>query len=292
VKSIQSRQTLKDQILYETKINAQKNTNNFSDNEGFRSEEENKMSSNFLMSDEIAEKIDSQKDSLSKIINKRDSIEENKEENLKKQISHRSDDKYKTSTDMNNKYETLMNDNIEGSFPNPNFDNGSQHLSNDGFTKSGIGFRDKESQIAQIVKGKYHLLKLTVDGKVYASGKSYYGVVGLGGSSSAGKPQLIPNLANIKIKQISAGVYHSLALAENGDLYTWGLGEEGKYKIKEGQLGLNSEYKIASSPKYLKFFYKKPVQFIACGHNYSLAITQDVKIPLIRQDCGDGEKIN
>ncbi|MFM7856430.1 MAG: hypothetical protein ACKO96_32040 [Flammeovirgaceae bacterium] len=41
-------------------------------------------------------------------------------------------------------------------------------------------------------------------------------------------------------------------------------------------MGLNSEYKIASSPKYLKFFYKKPVQYIACGHNYSLAITQDV----------------
>lgn len=185
------------------------------------------------MSDDINEKFDSHKDAMSRTINKPDSIEENKEENLKKQMSQRSDEKIKTSTEINQKYETLMNDNIDGSFPNQNYDNGSLHQSQDGFIKSGIGFRDKESQISQIVKGKYHLLKLTIDGKVYASGKSYYGVVGLGGSSSAGKPQLIPNLANTKIKQISAGVYHSLALAENGDLYTWGLGEEGKFLIKK-----------------------------------------------------------
>jgi alpha-tubulin suppressor-like RCC1 family protein len=134
-----------------------------------------------------------------------------------------------------------------------------------------IGFTDKESQIIQIVKGKYHLLKLTMDGRVYGSGISYFGVVGLGGSCSSDKPVLIPNLTNIKIVQIACGMFHSLALSLSGDLYAWGMGFE-------GQLGITGKYKVASSPRYLNFFYRKPVKFIACGHNYSLCITNDSRL--------------
>jgi hypothetical protein len=140
-----------------------------------------------------------------------------------------------------------------------------------GGAPKNIGFTDKESQIVQIVKGKYHLLKLTMDGRVYGSGVSYFGVVGLGGACSSDKPVLIPNLSNIKIVQIACGMYHSLALSLSGDLYAWGMGFE-------GQLGITGKYKVASSPRYLNFFYRKPVKFIACGHNYSLCITNDSRL--------------
>ena len=128
--------------------------------------------------------------------------------------------------------------------------------------------KEKEAQIIQICKGKYHLIKLTSDGKVRCSGKPYFGVTGLGGAAYSETTKLLPNLANIKIVQISCGMFHSLALAENGDLYTWGMGFE-------GQLGLKLKYKVASSPRYLQFFYRKPIKFISCGHNYSLAITNE-----------------
>lgn len=136
---------------------------------------------------------------------------------------------------------------------------------------SKMGFQDKESQIVQIYKGKYHLIKLTQDGKVYGCGESYFGVCGLGGSKSAKKPVIIPNLENKKIVQIACGMFHSLALSREGDLYSWGMGFE-------GQLGLTAQYKVVSSPRYVKFFYKKPVKFVACGHNYSLCITYDNKL--------------
>jgi len=132
-------------------------------------------------------------------------------------------------------------------------------------------FQDKESQIVQIYKGKYHLIKLTQDGKVYGCGESYFGVVGLGGSQAAKKPIIIPNLSNKKIVQIGCGMYHSLALSREGDLYSWGMGFE-------GQLGLTAQYKCVSSPRYVKFFFNRPVKFIACGHNYSLCITYDNKL--------------
>ena len=127
------------------------------------------------------------------------------------------------------------------------------------------------ARIIQICKGKYHLIKLTSDGKVRCSGKSYFGIVGLGGSASSETTKLLPNLANIKVIQVACGEFHSLALAENGDLYTWGIGFE-------GQLGLTSPYKVASSPRYLRFFYRNPVKFITCGHNYSLAITRNCNL--------------
>ena len=128
--------------------------------------------------------------------------------------------------------------------------------------------REIPAHIVQICKGKYHLIKLTSDGKVHCSGKAYFGVAGLGGSSSSEKTKPLPNLINQKIVQVTCGEFHSMALSDKGDLYTWGMGFE-------GQLGLNSQYKVASSPRYLNFFYKKPVKFVACGYNYSLAITRD-----------------
>lgn len=139
------------------------------------------------------------------------------------------------------------------------------------YENTNIGFTDKESQIMQIIKGKYHTLKLTADGKVYGSGNSYFGVVGLGGSCSSEKPKVLPNLLSIKIVQIACGMYHSLALSREGDLYAWGMGFE-------GQLGLSGKYRVASSPRYLTHFYKMPVKFIACGHNFSLCITNDSRL--------------
>ena len=124
------------------------------------------------------------------------------------------------------------------------------------------------AHIVQICKGKYHLIKLTSDGKVHCSGKAYFGVAGLGGSASSEKTRPLPNLINQKIVQVTCGEFHSMALSASGDLYAWGMGFE-------GQLGLNSQYKVASSPRYLNFFYRKPVKFVACGYNYSLAITKD-----------------
>jgi alpha-tubulin suppressor-like RCC1 family protein len=144
-----------------------------------------------------------------------------------------------------------------------------------GNDQNGMGtkmsFQDKESQIVQIYKGKYHLIKLTQDGKVYGCGESYFGVCGLGGSQSAKKPVIIPNLSNKKIIQIACGMFHSLALSREGDLYSWGMGFE-------GQLGLTAQYKCVSSPRYVKYFFNRPVKFITCGHNYSLCITYDNKL--------------
>lgn len=164
--------------------------------------------------------------------------------------------------ELNNENNDLNINSFDDDNESKSFNDTLRNNTNNNFNKT----QEKNKQIIQIVKGKHQLLKLVANGKVYSSGESYYGVVGLGGAASSSIPLLIPNLENIKIKQISCGSNHSLALSVDGDLYSWGMGFE-------GQLGLTSQYKVASSPRYVKYFYKNPVKFISCGTNNSFCIT-------------------
>jgi alpha-tubulin suppressor-like RCC1 family protein len=59
-----------------------------------------------------------------------------------------------------------------------------------------------------------------------------------------------------------------MVLTDRADIYAWGRGFE-------GQLGLSKSIETSSTPQYIKFFYGKPVNYIAAGAFYSLAITKE-----------------
>ena len=185
--------------------------------------------------------------------------EEKKIEEDYPEVNHEVNDSPKKEEEPNNEEEHKENPAEEKEKPNN---------SNNIKDLDDSSEREIPAHIVQICKGKYHLVKLTTDGKVHCSGKAYFGVAGLGGSASSEKTRPLPNLTNQKIVQITCGEFHSMALSASGDLYAWGMGFE-------GQLGLSNQYNVASSPRYLNFFYRKPVKYIACGYNYSLAITRD-----------------
>ncbi|KAK4337386.1 hypothetical protein RND71_044131 [Anisodus tanguticus] len=82
--------------------------------------------------------------------------------------------------------------------------------------------------------GHEHVLLLTKKGSVYSYGMGSRGQLGHGNSEDVTEDcKLIEALEGIKIIQISAGSWHSLALSEFGDVYSWGLNES-------GQLGVDS----------------------------------------------------
>lgn len=82
--------------------------------------------------------------------------------------------------------------------------------------------------IIKIESGGSHNLALSNEGKIYAWGKNIFGQLGLDENDEIydfekiSTPILIKSLENIKIKIISCGEIHSLALSENGDIYSWG----------------------------------------------------------------------
>ena len=77
--------------------------------------------------------------------------------------------------------------------------------------------------------GHEHILLLTRNGLVYSYGRGSKGQLGLGNLEDIFDGQKeIEALTGIRIMQISAGGWHSLALSEFGDIYAWGWNESGQ----------------------------------------------------------------
>lgn len=75
------------------------------------------------------------------------------------------------------------------------------------------------------------------------------------------------DLANkTKIKKIACGSTHSLGLTVDGNVFSWGFGEN-------GQLGLKNTIKIAQQPMRVSFNSDKKMKKIYAGYNNSMSIS-------------------
>jgi RCC1 and BTB domain-containing protein len=77
-------------------------------------------------------------------------------------------------------------------------------------------------------------------------------------------------LSNKKIVLISCGDYHSAALSENGELYTWGGG--GQYN--RGQCG-HGDLRDVDTPKKIEFFKVKKIMKVVCGGYHTIILLED-----------------
>lgn len=106
--------------------------------------------------------------------------------------------------------------------------------------------------VQQVAAGDAHTLCLTAAGSVWAMGSNKHGQLGLGSiDPHSSKPRLIKALHGVplalplsgtcrqrwpltlccvhagqRIKAVAAGASHSMALAEDGAVYTWGCGTQ------------------------------------------------------------------
>lgn len=103
---------------------------------------------------------------------------------------------------------------------------------------------------------------------MYAWGVGTHGQLGLGEKIdyvSSPRPVNLPE--NVKIVQVSCGEQFTLALSENGDIYSWGDGAN-------GQLGLG--YVVEQlEPKKISNFSSEDVVFtkISAGKEHALALS-------------------
>ncbi len=90
---------------------------------------------------------------------------------------------------------------------------------------------DTSDKIVQVSAGYYHTIALSENGQVYTWGSNAYGELGNGASENSNLPINITSkfkLTDDKIIQVSAGYYHTIALSENGKVYTWGRNSSGQ----------------------------------------------------------------
>jgi len=79
-----------------------------------------------------------------------------------------------------------------------------------------------------VYMGPRHSGVITENGELYTFGTGNWGVLGHGDETSVKiqEPKLVEYFKNknIKIKKVCMGDFHTLALTEQGDVYTWGFG--------------------------------------------------------------------
>lgn len=127
--------------------------------------------------------------------------------------------------------------------------------------------------------GGKHALALTQDGKVFSWGEGEDGKLGHGNCLSLNKPRLIEALKSKRIRDVACGSGHSAAIASNGELYTWGLGEYGR-------LG-HGDTVTQLRPKLVQTLIGQRVVQVACGSRdaQTMALTSDGSV----FSWGDGD---
>ncbi len=122
--------------------------------------------------------------------------------------------------------------------------------------------------ILSFKNGSYHAIARDRGGKIYCWGNNRFGQ--LGNKKCINEPetaQLIEALENENVDDVCCGDWHSLALTEKGEVFSWG---DNKY----GQIGHGKDEICVSDPVRLNGFPDRKVISIACGSYHSMALTE------------------
>ncbi|XP_018567016.1 probable E3 ubiquitin-protein ligase HERC1 [Anoplophora glabripennis] len=125
------------------------------------------------------------------------------------------------------------------------------------------------NQVQQVEAGHYCTFAIHWDGHVSACGKGSYGRLGLGESSNQSLPK--PILLDSIVKKLSSSKGsdgHTLALTEDGMVYSWGDGDYGK--LGHGNCATHKQPERITGP-----FLGKNIKYINAGYRHSAAITED-----------------
>lgn len=135
--------------------------------------------------------------------------------------------------------------------------------------------------------GQYHSFAIRKNGKVYAWGSNNFGQTGIfknAGQSDAAIPyptEISSFGKEVKIKTVTGGKDHSLALTDQGQCLTWGRIDNKALGLVTAQIpSSNIIYDIYGKPRILKIPTRITIQdvaFITAGTDHSFAITKDGK---------------
>ena len=126
--------------------------------------------------------------------------------------------------------------------------------------------------LRQVSCGGAHTAALTDDGQLYAWGRGNEGQLGLGDYRPRTVPAIVKALGDpasgTSVLQVACGAAHTLALCDNGDVYSWGSNDE-------MQLGLGATFgRKVNRPELVSELGGKGVLRVAAGKNFSVALTE------------------
>jgi RCC1 and BTB domain-containing protein len=111
-----------------------------------------------------------------------------------------------------------------------------------------------------------NIIIVTKNDKVFTFGSNEYGCLGLGHNNAVKEPEIVNELCDQQIIDISCGDYHVLALTKSGKCFSWG---HNNY----GQLG-NGTQTDNNKPKLINALLNEIVVQIVCGYFQSFVLTK------------------
>ena len=119
------------------------------------------------------------------------------------------------------------------------------------------------SNIEQISCGRDFCLSIDSNNQVYSWGDNNFGQLGESEDFMVETPKRLRFFKDKKIVKISSGENFSLALSQNGEVYSWGINSDGQLGH-----GHKSDVKIPN-----KINLKFKVSDIGCGNSHSLLLS-------------------
>ena len=158
-----------------------------------------------------------------------------------------------------------------------------------------IHFGEKDEytkKIKEISCGTVHNLALTLDGKIFSWGAAMGGQLGheekIFMKSTIGsknyylsKPTIISSFINkkININRISSGEAHSIALSNNGNVYSWGFGSNGQLGLGFCEDSFEPGKGMAKSRRLLpEKINISGIKNIQCGKTFTMFINGENKL--------------
>ncbi|XP_054287973.1 probable E3 ubiquitin-protein ligase HERC1 [Macrosteles quadrilineatus] len=124
--------------------------------------------------------------------------------------------------------------------------------------------------VQQVEAGQYCTFVIHTNGEVSACGKGSYGRLGLGDSNNQPKPKKLEVSEKMKKLSSSKGSDgHTLALSEDGNVYSWGDGDYGK--LGHGMSTTQKQPKLIDALP----FSSKVITHISAGYRHSAAVTSE-----------------
>lgn len=142
-------------------------------------------------------------------------------------------------------------------------------FSQDTYTPTIVNLKERD-EFVQVACGAFHSIAINIQGNVFSWGANIHGQLGLGDSDDRKSPILIEDLLStpmgleLRIFKIACGAHSTIALSEDGNVYTWGSGEN-------GTLG-HGETKDQLKPRAIQDF-GSDVNMIAAGDCHMVACT-------------------
>ncbi|CAH2071120.1 unnamed protein product, partial [Iphiclides podalirius] len=126
----------------------------------------------------------------------------------------------------------------------------------------------KGCTVSTVACGIQHSMALDEWGQPFSWGSDSMGQLGSNlGAHAQDKPKIIKFLATKNVIQIACGSYHSIALTNNGDLYSWGANSY-------GQCGLGNMTNKETTPQQITSLLGVPITLVVCGSNHTFVLSK------------------